>query len=208
MSGSYKTVVKEYATDRFVEKKSEFIAHVGRIEDEEQAKAFVESIRKKHADATHNCFAYILKGSEIARFSDDGEPSGTAGMPILEVIKREGLSGVCVVVTRYFGGILLGAGGLVRAYAKGAKMGLDAAGMAEFVPYLCGKVTVDYADYEKIAKEAVKYAVTLTDTAFAADVTMTVTAKEDNFYRFAAFVTEYTGGKRSCSVTGNTFGPA
>ena len=114
MSQGYKTVLADYAEDSFIEKKSEFISYVKRVESEDEAKEFIASIKKKHADATHNCYAYILKGTEIARFSDDGEPQGTAGMPILEVIKREGLVGVCVVVTRYFGGILLGAGGLVR----------------------------------------------------------------------------------------------
>ncbi|MBO4343459.1 MAG: YigZ family protein, partial [Clostridia bacterium] len=131
---SYKTFLKDFATDSFIEKKSEFISYAKRIYDEDEAKAFIAEIRKKHSDASHNCYAYILKDSGIARFSDDGEPGGTADMPILEVLKREGLSGVCVVVTRYFGGILLGAGGLVRAYAKGAKLGVDAAGVVEFVP--------------------------------------------------------------------------
>ena len=125
MIKSYKTVVKEFATDSFIEKKSEFISYVKRIENEDEAKEFIAEISKKHSDATHNCYAYILKDSEIARFSDDGEPGGTAGMPMLEVLKREGLSGVCVVVTRYFGGILLGTGGLVRAYQAATKAGLE-----------------------------------------------------------------------------------
>ena len=102
---AYRSVVKDYATDSFIEKKSEFISYVKRIDSEEDAKNFVAEIKSKHSDATHNCYAYVVRGTEIARFSDDGEPSGTAGMPILDVIKREGLSGVCIVVTRYFGGI-------------------------------------------------------------------------------------------------------
>lgn len=208
MIKSYKTVVKDFASDSFVEKKSEFISYVKRIETEDEAKDFISQISKKHADATHNCYAYILKGTETARFSDDGEPGGTAGMPMLEVLKREGLSGVCVVVTRYFGGILLGAGGLVRAYAKGAKLGIDAAGTAEFVPYTVFEATVSYSDYEKISKEMPKYDVNCTDTVFEAAVSLTMNAKNENYTKFSAFVSDYTGGKTVCRITGETFGPA
>jgi len=208
LSKSYKTVIKDFATDSFIEKKSEFISYVKRIEDEDEAKAFIKEISTKHADATHNCYAYILKGTEVARFSDDGEPGGTAGMPMLEVLKREGVSGVCVVVTRYFGGILLGAGGLVRAYAKGAKIGIDAAGIAEFVPYVCFEATVSYSDYEKISREMPKYEVNCTDTEFSADVKLKMNAKNENFERFSAFVSDYTGGKVVCEITGETVGPA
>lgn len=156
---SYKTVEKEFAEASFTEKKSEFIGYAARVETEEAAKSFIERIRRKHSDATHNCYAYLLKDSGLSRFSDDGEPGGTAGMPILEVVKREGVCDVCIVVTRYFGGILLGAGGLVRAYAKGAKMALDAAGTATFVPYTAFTTQVDYAGYEKVMHELAKYGV-------------------------------------------------
>lgn len=207
MSKSYKTVVKEFATDSFIEKKSEFISYVKRIESEDEAKEFIAQISKKHSDATHNCYAYILKDSEIARFSDDGEPGGTAGMPILEVIKREGLTGVCVVVTRYFGGILLGAGGLVRAYAKGAKIGIDAAGIAEFVPYVCFEATVTYSEYEKLLREMPKYSVNCTDTVFEADVKLKMNSKNENFELFSQFVSDYTNGKTTLSITGEMCGP-
>ena len=207
MNKSYKTVLAEFATDSFIEKKSEFISYVKRIENEDEAKSFITEISKKHSDATHNCYAYILKGTEVARFSDDGEPSGTAGMPILEVIKREGLVGVCIVVTRYFGGILLGAGGLVRAYAKGAKIGIDKAGIAEFVPYTCFEAKVSYSDYEKLQREMPKYDVNCTDTVFEADVTLKMNAKNENYQKFSAFVLEYTNGKVICSVVGEIYGP-
>lgn len=206
MSKGYKTVVQEFATASFIEKKSEFISYVKRIDTEEQAKEFIREISDKHRDATHNCYAYILKGTEVARFSDDGEPGGTAGMPMLEVLKREGVSGVCVVVTRYFGGILLGAGGLVRAYAKGAKIGIDAAGVAQFVPYVCFEATVSYSDYEKLLREMPKYKVNCTDTVFEADVRLKMNAKNENFERFRSFVSDYTGGKVDCEITGETFG--
>ena len=208
MPQTFRTVIRDFATDSFVERKSEFIAYAKRTDTEEEAKAFLDEIRKKHADATHNCFAYILKDTGVARCSDDGEPSGTAGMPMLEVLRREGVSGVCVVATRYFGGIMLGAGGLIRAYAKTAKMALDAAGIADFVPYAAFTLTTGYGEYEKIAKEAAKYGVSVEDTQFAADVTLAMKAKTDDFTRFNAFVGEYTNGKLHCIKTGDTFGPA
>ena len=119
---SYKTVEKEFAEASFTEKKSEFIGCAARVETEEAAKSFIERIRRKHSDATHNCYAYLLKDSGLSRFSDDGEPGGTAGMPILEVVKREEVCDVCIVVTRYFGGILLGAG-LCQECENGARRG-------------------------------------------------------------------------------------
>lgn len=203
---SYKTVEKEFAEASFVEKKSEFIGYAARVESEEEAKGFIERIRRKHSDATHNCYAYLLKGTGLSRFSDDGEPGGTAGMPILEVIKREGVSDVCIVVTRYFGGILLGAGGLVRAYAKGAKIALEAAGQATFVPYTAFKTEVDYAGYEKVMHDLPKFGVVCDNTEFAAGVTLFLRAKEENFERFRAFLADLTSGRAVCMVTGSAFG--
>ncbi len=206
MISSYKTVEKEFAEASFTEKKSEFIGCAARVETEEAAKSFIERIRRKHSDATHNCYAYLLKDSGLSRFSDDGEPGGTAGMPILEVVKREGVCDVCIVVTRYFGGILLGAGGLVRAYAKGAKMALDAAGTATFVPYTAFTTQVDYTGYEKVMHELAKYGVVCDGTEFAAEVTLKLRAKEENFVRFQSFLADYTSGRSICTVTGSAFG--
>ena len=117
----------DFGEDEFYEKKSHFIGRVWPVETEEAALEKIPQMKKQHYDATHNCWAYIIKDGAV-RFSDDGEPGGTAGMPMLQVLQREGLYNVCCVVTRYFGGILLGAGGLVRAYTKGAKIAVDAAG--------------------------------------------------------------------------------
>ena len=116
-----------YGEDMFLEKKSRFIGRVWYVESEEEALARIQEMKKQHYDATHNCWAYILRDGPV-RFSDDGEPGGTAGMPMLQVLQREELYNVVCVVTRYFGGILLGAGGLVRAYTRGAKIAADAAG--------------------------------------------------------------------------------
>ena len=129
MSGqdAYRTVLAR-GSEQFVINKSRFIGHGAPCRTEEEALDFLADIRREHKDASHNCYAYVIgRNAGIARYSDDGEPSGTAGAPIIEVIKARGVVDVCVVVTRYFGGILLGAGGLIRAYAQGSKAALDAA---------------------------------------------------------------------------------
>ncbi len=207
MSKTYKTVREKYAEDFFIEKKSRFISYVARVEDEDEAKEFIASIKKKHSDATHNCYAYVLKGTEIARFSDDGEPQGTAGMPILEVIKREGVVGVCVVVTRYFGGILLGAGGLVRAYANGAKIGIDKAGVSEFCSHVTFDFAVSYGDYEKVLRDLDKNAVLNIGADFAENVVFHLSCAEENYENFCKYALDLTGGKSSPVVTGSTFAP-
>ena len=188
---SYKTV-KCRTSAEFTEKKSVFIGYISPVPNEEAAKEFISEIKKKHADATHNVFAYILEGTEIARFSDDGEPSGTAGMPVLAGITGEELCGVCIVVTRYFGGTLLGAGGLVRAYAKAAKMAIDTAGICEFRPYTVFSLTVDYSHYEKIKKELDTYSVKCDDCSFGEKVTFTLAAEEKNLKTFEDFVNDFT----------------
>jgi uncharacterized YigZ family protein len=143
----YKTV-RGPAQAEIVIKKSRFIAHVAPVSTEAEAVAFINRIRTEHAEATHNCWAY--KAGTAVRLSDDGEPSGTAGRPIFDVIEKQGISDVCVVVTRYFGGILLGAGGLVRAYSQAAVLGVEAAGVAETVPALDMRLTLDYSLVGKV----------------------------------------------------------
>ena len=200
----YKTV-KKRAEDMFVEKKSEFIGYISPVANEEEALAFISEIKKKHADATHNCHAYILQSTEIARFSDDGEPSGTAGMPMLEVIKREGLTGVCIVVTRYFGGILLGAGGLVRAYAKGAKIAIDAAGICSFVPFTEFSLNCDYSDYEKIRRDLEAKSIKCDDTEFGADVTLKLACRNELYEGFRDYAVNLTNGRAIVKITGERF---
>ena len=139
MSDSYKTIKAE-ATAELTEKRSRFIASVRPVLSEEEAVGFINGLRQGYWDATHNVYAYIIRENNIMRYSDDGEPSGTAGMPVLDVLKKEGLTNLCIVVTRYFGGILLGTGGLVHAYSKSAKRGIDAAGTAEMV--LCRELKI------------------------------------------------------------------
>ena len=198
MVESYKTVARE-AKDEFTEKKSVFIGHVKPIETEKQALEFIRELDKKYADAAHNCYAYINKEQNVVRFNDNGEPQGTAGMPILEVIKREGLCGVVIVVTRYFGGILLGAGGLVRAYSKAAKIAIDAAGITTFCPFSQFKVKIDYTLYNKLLHDFDKYRVRCTDSSFDSDITLTLITRSDRLDAYRDYLKELTGGKLDVS---------
>ncbi|MGL5152696.1 MAG: YigZ family protein [Clostridium sp.] len=139
------TTIRNYGEDSFIEKKSEFIGYAKRCETEEEAKEFVQEIKNKHKQATHNCWAYVIgKNMGIQRYSDDGEPQGTAGIPILEVMKKSNITDCAVVVTRYFGGIMLGAGGLTRAYTKGASIATKAGGVVEKVDGLKLSLHLDY----------------------------------------------------------------
>lgn len=143
--------VKGYGETEIIIQKSRFISYVDRVDTEEEASRFVQGIAKKHWDATHNCYAFIVRHpQEIHRSSDDGEPAGTAGRPILEVLKKRQLYNTAIVVTRYFGGIKLGAGGLVRAYGQGASAGVDAAGIVEWVPHRQARITVEYPALGKV----------------------------------------------------------
>lgn len=175
----FKTIARRCEAS-FIEKKSEFIGYLCPVQTEEQAAAFIEEIRAMHRKATHNCYAYILRENNAARHSDDGEPGGTAGVPIYEVLRKEGLTDVCCVVTRYFGGILLGAGGLVRAYTKGAKEAVEAAQikcMASAVKLL---VTVDYGLYGRLAQIFADFDARVADEQFADNVKITLFIREGN----------------------------
>ena len=142
--------IRDFGEDSFVEKKSEFIGYAKRCESEEEAKAFVSEIKNKHKQATHNCFAYVIgENMGIQRYSDDGEPQGTAGIPILEVMKKSNVTDCAIVVTRYYGGILLGTGGLTRAYTKGASIALKAGGIVEKVN---GVRLLFHMDYDMLGK--------------------------------------------------------
>lgn len=153
MEKRFKTINKQ-AEAQIVEKKSKFIASVSPVNSEIQAKEFITKIKKKYFDARHNCFAYIIDAPvPIERFNDDGEPSGTAGKPILEIISNYNVRNVVIVVTRYFGGILLGTGGLVKAYGKSAKEGLLKGEIVEMLPYFKINITTDYQLSGKVQYE-------------------------------------------------------
>ncbi len=176
----YKTIARRCEA-RFIEKKSEFIGYLCPVATEEQAVAFIEEIRAMHRKATHNCYAYILRENNAARHSDDGEPGGTAGVPINEVLRKEGLTDVCCVVTRYFGGILLGAGGLVRAYTKGAKDAVDVAQIKCMASAVRLAVTVDYGLYGKLAQVFADFDARVENEEFADNVCITLCIREENF---------------------------
>ena len=176
---NYKTLHK-FGVDEYIIEKSTFIGYAKPIKTEEEAVEFVNEIKKKHKDATHNVWAYTIgENMNIQRYSDDGEPQGTAGIPTLEVIKKEDLRDVVVVVTRYFGGIKLGAGGLVRAYTKGAKVGIDAGIVIEKVKYTEFKIKIDYTKLGRIQNEIMNLGYTVKDTIYADDVELVIYVKTE-----------------------------
>ena len=164
--------VKGEAHADFEEKRSLFIGHAIRTDTEEEALAFIKSLKKEYQDATHNVYAYMLRGDTVARYSDDGEPQGTAGMPVLDVIRKSGVRNVCVVVTRYFGGTLLGAGGLVRAYSHAASIALDAAGIITYRPYSEFELVCGYSEYQKYNVILMDEKAVIDSTDFAENVTI------------------------------------
>ena len=184
-----------------VEKRSRFLGRVIPVSTEEEARAFVEQIKKQHYDARHNCWCYLLKdGPE--RYSDDGEPQGTAGQPMLEVFRREGVTNACCVVTRYFGGVLLGAGGLLRAYTKAAKEALDSAGIAEVRPWTRASVECPYGMLERVNKLCESCGGAVEDTAYTDSVTLTVLLPEGGTERFADALRELSAGKLQPVILG------
>ena len=165
-------------TGEFTDKKSRFIANIYHIEDEDMAVKIIEQLRKKYWDARHNCYAYVLGGkSEIQRFSDDGEPSGTAGKPILEVITGNECGNCLCVVTRYFGGVLLGTGGLIRAYQAAAKEGIKNSDVAQVCDGITAVITTDYNAYGKLQYICNDNNVDIIDTDFGANVTIKLAAE-------------------------------
>lgn len=166
----YKTII-EAGTGEIVEKKSRFIGYVRHTESEEEALAFINEIRKKHYDARHNCFAYCVDGEQqTQRFSDDGEPGGTAGKPILEVIKGNELCDVCIVVTRYFGGTLLGTGGLVRAYTDAAQACIENTQVLAKRRMIPMKLHTNYTDFGKIQYLLASEEIPIIDSEYGEDV--------------------------------------
>ena len=177
----------------FVEKRSRFIGHVWRVESEEEARAHIEAMRKKYHDARHNCWCYIIRDG-ATRYSDDGEPQGTAGQPMLNVFEREGIQNVCCVSTRYFGGILLGAGGLVRAYTQSAKDALDGAGISVVRRWVEILVPCSYALFERVRQETVAWDGVVKDTEYGADIMLTVLLPEERAEDYLAHIIDFTAG--------------
>ncbi len=193
------TLAKE-AHAEMEERKSIFIGHAKPVQDEEEARAFIDEIRHQYADATHNVYAYLLSGGAIARYSDDGEPHGTSGVPCLNVLKMSGAMDLVVVVTRYFGGILLGAGGLVRAYSAAARLAVDAAGLAVFEPWNIVVFTCSYGDYQKITAGLPKTGAIEEDATFGEDVTVTAAIKEEHTGVLLSYISETTAGRSVAEI--------
>lgn len=189
----YKTVLKDGEAE-MIERKSRFIGYCRPVKNQDEAIDFINEIRAMHRQATHNVYAYVLREDNIMRYSDDGEPAGTAGVPVLEVIKKEGLTDICVVVTRYFGGILLGAGGLVRAYGKSAKLGIDEAKRIEKIYCKLYLIRCDYSTYGKLEYTINTEGYILKDCAFENDVCMTVEVKPEEENAFLKAVADISGG--------------
>ncbi len=168
---AYKTIA-EPARAEFVDRRSRFIGQVRPVTTEQEAVEFIESVRKQYWDARHHVPAYIIRDGDIRRFSDDGEPQGTAGIPVLDVLQKQGLTDCVLVVTRYFGGILLGGGGLVRAYSHTASLALEQAGIAEMRPAFLQEVQCSYTQYGWLAALVESVGGTVVDTVYAEDVTV------------------------------------
>ena len=189
----------------YIEKRSRFICRVWPVESESEAVAHIEEMRKRHYDATHNVYAYILRENGIMRYSDDGEPSGTSGQPTLNVFRAQGIQNVCCVVTRYFGGVLLGAGGLVRAYSAAAKLGLDAAGVSMMAQWKIARLVCSYSQFERVRRLLEEHEAVVEDTDFAENVAFRALLREDRADGFTRTLTDLTNGAVVCSFDGECF---
>ena len=197
---NYKSIHEE-GRDEIIINKSKFIGSACPVETEEEALEFIDRIKKEFKDATHNVYAYVLGGnSNIQRYSDDGEPSGTAGMPVLNVIKQENLKNTAVVVTRYFGGVLLGAGGLVRAYTKGAKIALNSGIIVDKNLFYDVKFKLDYTFLGKMDNELLKNNFIVVEKIYEEQVVFKLISENENLEKITALVNEITSGKAEITV--------
>lgn len=204
MPTEYKTV-KEFNSDEYIVKRSRFIGYAKPVTTVEEANAFIGEIKSKHWDATHNVYAYILREGGVKRYSDDGEPQGTAGVPVLDVLEKENLVDVCVVVTRYFGGILLGGGGLVRAYSHSAKIGVDSAKIITMAHCLDLAVECDYTFYGKLNSFLQNEETVILDTQFTDNVKVVFRIKSENKDNIDAKITDLSNGKVNSAVISENF---
>ena len=197
------TTLGKEASAEFTEKKSVFIGYDKPIKTAEEAEEFIAQIKKKHADARHNVSAYMA--GNAVRYSDDGEPKGTGGVPVLEVLKKSGVDGAVVVVTRYFGGILLGAPGLVRAYSKAAAMAVEEAGIVTYRNYTECTVTCDYGLYDKLLYDIGRRTIITDDTDFGGNITLRLAVLSEEYEAFEKSVYSMTNGKLTPQKTGERY---
>lgn len=201
---TYKTI-KKPASDEIVEKRSRFIGYAKPVKTQEEATEFINEIRSKHFDARHNVYAYVIREGGITRYSDDAEPQGTAGMPVLDCIRKRGITDCVVVVTRYFGGILLGAGGLVRAYSAAAKLALDAAGECEMALCSVCELSCSYTLYGKLPSLIANYDGAIDEQDFSDDVKLRFHLPAENLDRFNEDLRELSLGKIRATENNQSF---
>lgn len=205
MDELYVTLAGE-ASAELVEKKSVFIGHAAHVSSEAEAVAFVDRIRHEHADARHNVYAYILKENNIMRFSDDREPQGSAGIPVLDVIRKGGFTDAVIVVTRYFGGILLGKGGLVRAYSSAASAAVKAAGIVTYETFDELEIKCDYKLFPLIKNELTKIPAVTDGIDYAGDITVRFSVPQAYTPQISERVMEISAGKCAVKKTGERLG--
>ncbi|MBP5363098.1 MAG: YigZ family protein [Ruminococcus sp.] len=199
--------ISQPAEASFIEKKSEFIGYIAPVKNSDEAVEFINKIKAMHRKARHNVYAYIVRQDNISRYSDDGEPQGTAGVPVLDVLQKRGLTDVCIVVTRYFGGILLGGGGLVRAYSHAAALACDAAKVMDM--RLCHRlqITADYGMYGKISYILPNFSTITESLDFGSDVTLEILVLSEKLESLTKELTEVTNGavmiKDLCELYGD-----
>ncbi|WP_285117732.1 YigZ family protein [Lactococcus petauri] len=193
------TIKEDFIAEEEI-KKSRFVCHLKRVYTEEEARAFISEIKKEHHKANHNCSAFTLGDrQEIQRSSDDGEPSGTAGVPMLEILKKREITNVCAVVTRYFGGIKLGAGGLIRAYAGSVGHALDQVGLVKFVTQEQLILTLDYGNYDGLQRFLSSQGLVISESEFLSDVTVKLFVDLDKTEQLLADLVEQFSGKISAA---------
>ena len=190
----YRTI-KKPNNITFTERRSEFIAYLCPVHTGDEAVAFINEIKSLHRKATHNVYAYILRDNNITRYSDDGEPQGTAGVPVLDILQKNGLTDICCVVTRYFGGILLGGGGLVRAYSTSAKLAVEDAEIMDMCECYRISFQVDYNLYSKVAYFLPQYEVKELSSKFEDNIFLELLVKEEHFEPLKAKLTDVSNGK-------------
>lgn len=200
----YTTLAGE-GTGVYEEKRSEFIGVAAHIDCEQDALDLIKRIRAKHYDARHNVHAYVCSGGNVQRYSDDGEPQGTAGIPVLDVIRKSGLEDVCIVVTRYFGGTLLGAGGLVRAYTAAAKLAVDHAGIVTYENYDEFRLVLQYADYQKLLAKLPSFGAKIDNTDFGSEVILDIAMRSAEGEHFVSFVRELFNDRVSAEYKGTRY---
>ncbi len=198
--------VEKSATVEIVEKRSRFIANVFPVESENEALELIAKLKREYWDARHNVYAYIIKEGNICRYTDDGEPSGTAGVPVLDVMRKQGIVNCLTVVTRYFGGVLLGTGGLVRAYSSATVKGIEAANVITMKPCALCEISCDYPDYDSVLRLLQSDGANVTDSLFTDRVLIKFVTEESNVQKLSKNLTDNFCGRLNITVTGNCFG--